>query len=238
MRKIYLESSFDALRLKYFVFSLTYINPLTSREIIINAEASLPLSIVSYSENNHSVDESIKANQEQLYLLIKDCIEKKQVSQRTLYETFAPSTWNVIKRYVFEHEAAQEILNDTYLKVFTRLDQYGFKGSFEGWIRKIAVNTIVDYLRKHIPKKGLMSSQSYEENAWVEEDAVGKINFKELVAFTYEIPDMHRAVFNLFVFENLSHKEIAESLQISEGNSRWILNDARKQLKKLIMKHT
>ena len=203
-----------------------------------NSEDSFQLSVAAYIDNIQSKEEETNAVKEQLHLLIDACLEQKQSAQRILYETYAPATWNVIKRYVFEHEAAQEILNDTYYKVFTRLAQYGYKGSFEGWIRKIAVNTIVDYLRKYMPKKGFLMSQTYEENAWVEEDAVSKINFKELVAFTFKIPDMHRAVFNFYVFENLSHKEIAAALQISEGNSRWILNDARKQLQKLIMKHT
>jgi RNA polymerase sigma-70 factor (ECF subfamily) len=195
------------------------------------------LSVAEYI-NSIQTSEDNSGQKEQLHLLIAACLENKQAAQRKLYETYAPATWNVIKRYVFEHEAAQEILNDTYYKVFARLEQYEYKGSFEGWIRKIAVNTIVDYLRKYIPKKGFLMSQTYEENAWVAEEAVSKINFKELVSFTYRIPDMHRAVFNLSVFENLSHKEIAAALQISEGNSRWILNDARKKLKEIIMKHT
>ncbi len=196
------------------------------------------MSVTEYINSIQSKEEEASDVLQQLHLLIDACIDNKHAAQRLLYETYAPATWNVINRYVFEHEAAQEILNDTFFKVFTRLDQYSYKGSFEGWIRKIAVNTIVDYLRKFMPKKGFITSQAYEENSWVEEDAVSKISFKELVAYTYKIPDMHRAVFNFYVFENLSHKEIAEALQISEGNSRWILNDARKQLKKIIMKNT
>jgi RNA polymerase sigma-70 factor (ECF subfamily) len=141
----------------------------------------------------------------------------------------------VIKRYVFKDEPAQEILNDSFYKIFTRLEQYNWQGPFEAWMRRIIVNTITDHIRKYVRYEQDATGEVHEEDVWLESSAVSNMSFKELVSYTYQLPDLHRAVFNFNVFEQMSHKEIAQNLQISEGNSRWILNDARKRLKQIIL---
>ena len=172
-----------------------------------------------------------------LRALIKHCIDWKRPAQRQLYETYAPIAYNVIRRYVFKVESAQEILNDSFYKIFTHLDQYSWQGPFEAWMRRIIVNTITDHIRKYIRYEQESAEEISEEDIWLESDAVSNISFKELVDYTFRLPDLHRAVFNLNVFEQLSHKEIAKSLNISVGNSRWILNDARKKLKQIILSY-
>lgn len=148
-----------------------------------------------------------------------------------MYDLYAPAAYGVIKRYLYNNEQlAQEILNDCFYKIFTKLDKYSFQGAFEGWIRRIVINTLTDHLRKNI-KEDQNCKEVQPEDAYVNSDAVEKLSHKELLGIIDSIPETHRLVFNLFVFENYSHKEIATLLNINETNSRWHLNDARKRLR-------
>jgi len=169
--------------------------------------------------------------------LIKGCIAWNRSAQRQLYETYAPIAYNIIRRYVYKDEAAQEVLNDSFYKIFIHLDQYSWQGPFEAWMRKIIVNTITDYIRKYVRYERESRGEVGVDDVWLENEAVSNLSFKELVDYTFRLPDLQRTVFNLNVFEQMSHKEIAKSLNISEGNSRWILNDARKRLKLLIQSY-
>src|SRR6185295_1354722 len=142
--------------------------------------------------------------------------------------------FGVIRRYLFHDDsAAEEILNDSFYKILTRLDQYNFQGAFEGWIRRIVINTLTDHLRKNIKGMGV-NKEVQPEDAYVSSESVEKLSHKELLKLVQSLPDAQRTVFNLFVFENYSHKEIAQLLNLNENNSRWHLNDARKRLKEKI----
>ncbi len=181
-----------------------------------------------------SVVEKNFTSHNDLSILIRDCIAKSPSAQKKLYDLFAPAAYGVIKRYLYHDEfAAQEVLNDSFYKILTKLDQYSFQGAFEGWIRKIVVNTVTDHLRKNI-KEGQTSKEVQEDDACVGSDSVEKLSHKELLNIIQTIPDAQRVVFNLYVFENYSHKEIAALLNLTESNSRWYLNDARRRLKEKI----
>lgn len=170
-----------------------------------------------------------KAND--LHLLIKECLAQSRSAQKKLYELYSPGAYGIIKRYLYNNDsAASEILNDTFFKVFTKLDQYSFQGPFEGWIRKIVVNTVTDYFRKNL-KPELMHKEVQAEDGFVESGSIENLSYKELLEVIQTLPEAQLAVFNLFVFENYPHKEIANLLNITENNSRWYLNDARKRLK-------
>lgn len=169
----------------------------------------------------------------ELALLVKECMAGSQSAQRRLYDMYAPAAYGVIKRYLYNNEVvAQEVLNDSFLKVLTRLETYNFQGSFEGWIRRIVVNTATDHLRKYI--KNEPHKEVQPEDAFVPSDSVSKLSHKELLKLVQDLPDAQRAVFNLYVFENFSHKEVAAMLNINENNSRWHLNDARRRLKEKV----
>ncbi len=176
-------------------------------------------------------ERSTTAVHSELSVLIRDCIAQSRSAQKKMYDIYAPAAYGVIKRYLYKDEnLAQEILNDSFYKVLTKLDQYTFQGAFEGWIRRIVINTITDHLRKNI-KDDQPHKEVQPEDAFVHSDSLEKITHKELLSVIQTIPDTQRTVFNLFVFENYSHKEIGEILGINENNSRWHLNDARKRLK-------
>lgn len=169
-----------------------------------------------------------------LHGLLKDCLAGKRTSQKTIYDAYAPFVYGIIRRYLYNQAGAREILNDTFFRVFTKLDQYSFKDPFEGWIRRIAINLVTDHLRQNIKHEQVVNNGVEEYDVRVDNDTVGKLSYKELLALVHELPDTQRAVFNLYVFEDCSHKEIAGYLGITDNNSRWHLNDARKRLKEKI----
>jgi len=174
---------------------------------------------------------SLSTGQDELHVLIGGCIAQSRSAQKRLYDKYAPAAYGVIRRYMFNNEsAAQEVLNDSFFKIFTKLDQYSFQGAFEGWIRRIVVNTVTDHLRKDI-KDDQAHKEVQPEDAFVNCDSIDNITHKELLKVIDTLPDTQRTIFNLYVFENYSHKEISSLLDINENNSRWHLNDARRRLK-------
>lgn len=168
---------------------------------------------------------------QELLILIRECIAHNRTAQKNLYDKYSPALYGIIRRYVNDNNTAQEILNDVFFRVFTRLPQYSFEGAFEGWMRKIAVNIISDHFRKNAKHNVISDKDIDTVDSNIDNDTLGRINYKELLKLIHELPDTHRAVFNLYVFENYAHKEVAEMLDITENNSRWHLNDARRRLK-------
>lgn len=168
---------------------------------------------------------------EDLRVLIEGCRRNDRQSQKALYDRFAPMMYGRIRRYVSEQSQADELLNETFYKVLTSIKDYRFSGAFEGWIHRIAMNTITDFLRRHIRHRERITGDTEELQLAVAETALDGLSYKELLLLIHELPEVQRGVFNLFVFDQCSHKEIAECLKISEANSRWHLNDARRRLK-------
>lgn len=167
-------------------------------------------------------------------MLIQQCIAQNRNAQKALYNQYAPVAYAIIKRYTKHSELADEMLNDAFFKIFTKMSSYNGSGSFEGWMKRVVVNTVTDHLRKYIKDQQVYHAAEMPDDVYMKEDIVGKLSYKELLNVVQELPDTQRAVFNLYVFEELKHKEISETLGISEVNSRWHLNDARKRLKEKI----
>ena len=167
--------------------------------------------------------------------LIAACVRKERPAQRQLYDAYAAFIFGIIRRYTNDNLAAQEIQSDAFYRILSRLDQYRFEGAFEGWMRRITVHAIAEYFRRQKPA-GISLSEDMTDIA-VHHDAggIGKMALQELLKMIHELPVMQRAVFNLFVFEQYPHKEIATLLGINENNSRWHLNDARRRLKDQII---
>lgn len=189
--------------------------------------------------NNQLTASEKSLSGDELHSLIRDCIAKSRSAQKKLYDLYAPGAYGIIKRYIYNNDSsAQEILNDSFFKIFTKLDQYSFSGVFEGWIRRIVVNTLVDHIRQNV-KYDRLHKEIQPEDASVSSEPIEKMSYKELLGVVHTLPEAQRSVFNFFVFENLSHKEIGAALNINENNSRWYLNDARRRLKEklnIIMK--
>ena len=140
-------------------------------------------------------------------------------------------------RYAKDEEEAQDMLNEGFLKIFTQIDKYESTGSFEAWLKKVIINTCIDYQRKY---KTLTQTTNFDdipetEMRTTEENiAISKMSTDELLQLIQQLPPTTRNVFNLYVFEEYPHAEIAKLLDMKEGTSHWHLNFARTKLKEMI----
>lgn len=192
------------------------------------------MSELARNSTHISDGENQSSEWEDTNLLISECIAKNRAAQKALYNKYAGLFYAIIRRYTKQTEIADEILNDVFFKVFTKIESYSGAGSFEGWMKRIVTNTITDHMRKYVRNRDVYHAAELPEEVYMANDIVGQLSYKELLGLVHDLPDVQRTVFNLFVFEELKHKEISKELDISEVNSRWYLNDARKRLKEKI----
>ena len=159
--------------------------------------------------------------------LIESCIKGDRAAQKVIYDRLAPRMFPVCIRYVGDRELAQDILQDGFVTLFTRLDTYKGEGSFEGWARKIFVTTALMELRK---KDALKMSEDLETVKGMKTETTTQlqnIGYKDLMKVITQLPTGFRTVFNMYAIEGYSHKEIGEILGISETTSRTQLSRAR-----------
>lgn len=164
--------------------------------------------------------------------LITKCIANNKEAQYALYKHFYASLMRVALRYTSSKDEAADILNNAFLKIFTKLNTYTFEGSLEGWMRKILVNTALNHLKsekKYYQQKDINDFQ----DAFVWQDA-SSLEAEDLLKMIHSLPSPQKEVFNLFALEGYSHKEIAELLHISEATSKWHLFNARKALQEKV----
>ena len=139
-------------------------------------------------------------------------------------------------RYAKTREEAEEILQEGFLQVFQKIGQFRNEGSFEGWVRRIMVNAALQKLRSRPLLSPVISIDEVSREPIGSEIPYETLHAKELIALIQELPPMYKAVFNLFVFEGMKHREIAEALGISEGTSKSNLSDARLLLQRAVMR--
>jgi len=181
-------------------------------------------------------------NDDQLEKLVKGCVKNHRKSQEAVHKLFYGKMMAVCRRYTRNEDQAKDILQDSFIKVFKNIDRFNFEGSFEGWVRRIVVNTAIDFTRKSKRDYLLMnesnSIEDEKENLLYEEDEDYSIPLKvgDVIKAMEELSPAYRTVFNLYVFENYSHQEIADSLNISVGTSKSNLAKARANMKKILTK--
>lgn len=159
--------------------------------------------------------------------LIESCMKGDRAAQKVLYDRLAPRMFPVCIRYVGDRELAEDVLQDGFVTLFTRLDSYKGEGSFEGWARKIFVTTALMELRR---KDALKMSEDLETVRGMKAEATTQlqsIGYKDLMKLITQLPPGFRTVFNMYAIEGYSHKEIGEILGISETTSRTQLSRAR-----------
>jgi RNA polymerase sigma-70 factor, ECF subfamily len=177
----------------------------------------------------------------QLKELVEGCVIGKRKSQEKLFKMFYGKMLSVCMRYTKDQDNAQEILQEGFIKVFDKLETFDFNGSFEGWVRRIMVNTAIDSIRR--AKRDPFLAED-ETNTFVDEghnpmdenEFLTSISLKAEVAMRaiQQLSPAYQAVFNLYVFENQTHKEIGEILGISEGTSKSNFAKAKANLKKVL----
>ncbi|WP_312076396.1 sigma-70 family RNA polymerase sigma factor [Chryseobacterium sp.] len=164
--------------------------------------------------------------------LLIECQKNDRNAQRKVYEKMAGKLYSVCRRYLKNDEDIEEVLADTFYKIFTKLNQLKDPEIFEAWAKKIAVNECLQKLRTtkslHISLDENLVESAETENLSFEKDILKLLNF---------LPEGCRAIFNLFAIEGYPHKEIATMLSISEGTSKSQLNFARKKLQELLVNH-
>lgn len=159
--------------------------------------------------------------------LIESCIKGDREAQKTLYDRLASRMFPVCMRYVGDRTVAEDVLQDGFVTLFTKLDTYKGDGSFEGWARKIFVTTALMNLRK---KDALKMSDELDAARGMKADTVSQIQnigYKELMELVMALPAGFRMVFNMYAIEGYSHKEIAQMLGITETTSRTQFSRAR-----------
>jgi RNA polymerase sigma factor (sigma-70 family) len=170
---------------------------------------------------------------------IKLCVKKDRKAQKFIYETFFGKMFAICMRYVNKDEDdAMDILNMSFLKVFNNIENFQFKGSFEGWMKKITVNTALDYLRANKAYRQMVYFDPDTEfnDAAVENDALSDIHTQDIYKMIQQLPSVSRAVFNMFAIDGYTHKEISLELNISIGSSKWHVSSARQLLKEMLKK--
>lgn len=168
--------------------------------------------------------------------LIDGCLQGNRKMQYELYQRFAPKMYGVCLRYAANATEAEDILQEGFIKVFGKLESFRREGSFEGWVRRIFVNTAIEHFRK----------KSYLQPITEKEEAVYEANYlsvldnlaeKDIVGLVQQLSPGYRTVFNLYVVEGYTHREIAEQMGISEGTSKSQLSRAKLILQDLVQTH-
>lgn len=177
-----------------------------------------------------------------LEFLIDGCIKGDRKCQQIVYESYYGKMKSLCLRYARDADEAQDLLQDGFMKVFTKIGKYNQQGSFEGWMRRIIVNNAIDHYRR---KKNdfVFTDSDYVLDANAEHEEVddydaesSEIKVNQIVEAIQQLSPAYRAVFNLYVMEDYSHKQISEQLGISVGTSKSNLAKAKANLKKILEK--
>jgi len=165
--------------------------------------------------------------------IIDACLAGNRLAEKRLIKMYFGFVKSITLRYASNNMESEEIVNDTFLKIFNNLAKYDYSRAFQAWLRTIAVNTAIDYFRKN---------QKYVHQADIDDvevtdmsvDIISKISAEEILALVQKLPPSYRTVFTLYVVEGYNHREIADMLGIKEGTSKSNLQDARKKLQNMI----
>lgn len=176
------------------------------------------LKVVKFHTNEQLINQSLKQNRK---------------AQKQLYDKFAPKMLGLCRYYIRDRHQAEEVMLQGFFKVFTKLNTFSKKGSFEGWIRRIMVFESISFLRK---KNNLVFSENMETYEEVSENEVElKIAIEDIENGIDLLPDGSKVVFNMYVIEGYKHAEIADLLKISVNTSKVQLSRARKALQKMFL---
>jgi RNA polymerase sigma factor (sigma-70 family) len=165
---------------------------------------------------------------------IRACINNERWAQKKLYEDHYSAMMAVALRYSNNHDDALDILHESFFKVFRNLQKYHTNTSLSAWIRRIIINTSIDYYRKEM-KRNVHDLDEAVQICTNIPDVISEMNSEDILKAMQQLPYCYRSVFNLFVIEGYSHKEIAEMLQVNESTCRSNLAKARTKLKEILI---
>lgn len=166
--------------------------------------------------------------------LIKQCAKNDRKAQEEIYQLFAGKLYSICLKYSKNKQEAQDNFQDGFITIFNKIGQFNFQGSFEGWLKRVMINTVLLKYRKKTVLNIVTEDIPDEVIVDIDDDEVS-LDF--LLGLIRELPERYRMVFNLYVLDGFSHKEISEMLQIAEGTSKSNLARARAILKQKIEEH-
>jgi RNA polymerase sigma factor (sigma-70 family) len=184
-------------------------------------------------------------NMQSLEQIVRGCKRQDAWSQKVLYQQYFSLMLTICMRYGRSREDAEEMLNNGFLKIFTNIGQFEGKGSFEGWMKRIMANSCLDYLKSRLHRNSTKMVALTDENGDIDEHFDNilfsqgyfaengneeKFSKMELISLLQQLPELTRTVFNMYVFEEYSHREIAAELNMAERTSQWHISNARKTL--------
>jgi RNA polymerase sigma-70 factor (ECF subfamily) len=191
---------------------------------------------IKYKKQKYLHNEYMLSDEE----LVRECVKNNAKAQEQLYKRFASKMYGICLRFVRYRIEADDIMQDGFVKVFENLKYFRSSGSLEGWIKRIIINTAINYYNKNTLRQNdeidIDTSNTLGQKEIIDETAISNIARKELLEIINELADGYRIVFNLYVIDGYSHKEIAEMLNISENTSKSQLSRARKVLQEKILK--
>lgn len=171
--------------------------------------------------------------EERNIVLIKGCLAKNPKSQKALFDTFAPTMYAICYRYAKNSDQAKDLLQEGFIKVYTKLVEFKFEGSFEGWLKRIFINHALEYIRKELRQPDMINLEDVHDLSSDSFQFHG-LDAAKILAQIQKLPTGYRTVINLFIIEGYSHKEIAELLGISENTSKTQLHKGRHMLQKML----
>lgn len=166
--------------------------------------------------------------------IIAGCKAADNVARRELYERYSGFLFSVLCRYVKDRSTAEDLLHDVFITIFTKIGDYSGRGSFEGWCRRIAVNTALNSYRRKDPLSDPVTVDDVPKSASQEASALSEMSADDLLSAINRLPQGFRTVLNLFAVEGYSHREIAQMLDISEATSRSQYWRARNRLLEIL----
>jgi RNA polymerase sigma factor (sigma-70 family) len=170
-------------------------------------------------------------------LLLKECLKNNPRALKCLYEMYSSKMLGILIRYAKNKMEAEDMLQEGFVRVFQNLDKFRYEGSLEGWVRRIMVNTAINYYKSNLKHNQSVDIDNVSHTAPLSVDAVDTLSHKQLIRLIQTLPEGYRLVFNLYVIEGYSHREIAKHMGISENTSKSQLSRARKVLQKKIVKN-
>ena len=172
--------------------------------------------------------------------IIRGCIDRSHKYQELLYYKYSGKMFGVCLRYASNYHSAEDILQEGFVKVFRNIERFRGDGAFEGWLRRIFVNTAIEHFRKTVHLYPIVDSAPLAPES-ADTNALDGLMAEDLMTMLQELSPGYKTIFNLYAIEGYSHKEIAEILNITEGTSKSQLSRARYLLQKKLQdlyKHT
>lgn len=180
------------------------------------------------------------SNQTEVREIVEGCSAKDAKYQQILYKQLYSKMMTVCYRYANRPADAKDLFQDGFIKVFEKIDKFNYKGSLEGWVRRIMVNNAIDYYRRNKNKYAISETLVEAEQIADEEENEGifeGVTSKELLDLVQQLSPVYRTVFNMYILDDYTHAEIAAELEISEGTSKSNLSKAKKNLKMMVYDH-